>query len=163
MGGEFEALPTILQRAHTAPLSAWGSADVQRGSGFGGFLAAVFHLPHAGLGQRLELTLTQQGEEVRWWRAFDGRSMITRQRSVGNLIHERAGIVRIAFSMRNEGSGVRYESHGVWLLGVPLPAWVRPKTVARVTAEGRKWIVAVRIDHPIAGLLCEYRGTLEPR
>ena len=162
MGAEFDALPAVVRRAHSAPLVACGSADVWRGSGFGGLPAALFGLPRAGLGRRLELQLTQRADEIGWWRAFDGRTLNTKQRAIGNMIHEHAGPVRIAFSVRSAGGGVRHESHGVWLLGLPLPAWARPRAVAQVTAAGRWWNVTVRIDHPFVGLLCEYRGRLEP-
>jgi len=47
-------------------------------------------------------------------------------------------------------------------LGIPLPMWLCPKSVAHELVESGRFAFHVEIGHPLVGLIVRYRGWLAP-
>ena len=106
---------------------------------------------------------SERGGE-RWRRTFGPTSFesfqeLGRGRSEG-LIVERFGPIAIAMAVLVQGERLVLVIRRVTVLGVPLPAWLRPgDTAYEHTADGR-FNFFVQIRAPLAGLIVHYRGWL---
>lgn len=166
----FDDLPAELKELHTVlSQRRWrGEASVERGSSWmsriAGWLAGF---PPAADAVAVDVTMSRTARGETWTRQFGRRRFRSylsarKQRSETVLI-ERFGLMAFVIGLTSDGGKLCYPVRAGRLLGVPLPAFLRPSsdTHEYVDAQGRACF-SVRVSLPIAGLVAKYEGWLAP-
>ena len=170
LGDAFDALPPVLRAMHEPGdgLVAEGTATVRRGDTLAARLVArLLGMPRAGDAVPLVVAFSAlPGREV-WRRDFDGRVIETVQRIVAGggatLLEERLGLVSWRFAVRAEADSLEFALRGASLLGIPLPAVLRPTIRARESVRDGRFHFDAEVRLPLLGRLIEYSGDLQPR
>ena len=161
LGEAFDGLHPHLRRAHEAPLTAGGPADVEPAIGFVcNGLARAMRLPRPGKQQDVKVVVTEIANGQKWDRTFGGQRVVTRQSVQGGHMVERRGAGTIRFRVTVKEDSIVYESVGAALFGISLPKMVAPRAHGVVTPTEHGWSVDVTIESPVFGLLCAYRAVL---
>lgn len=150
-------------------MRASGSFNVRHGSNAAArLLARLLRLPAAGASVHTRLVVTPTREGERWHRTFAGRDFVTYQRRTADgLMAERAGAFEILFRLDERGGMRRYRQVGFALrlgrLRIRLPRRLSPRVVGRerVSSDGSRVSVSVRVNAPLVGLLIAYGGSVE--
>ena len=113
---------------------------------------------------RFELEVGPQGET--WTRHFPGRTMSSRLREAGGELVEQLGVARLAFTLGEADGRLVMRLRGLRFLGIPCPAFLRPRIVAEETggqgADGRERLhFQVEAHVPGVGQVVGYHGHLE--
>lgn len=170
LGDAFDALPPALRAMHEPGegLVAEGTARVRRGSNiFARLVARLLAMPREGDAVPLTVAFSAlPGREV-WRRDFDGRVIKTVQTIVAGggstLLDERLGLVSWRFAVRAEAGSLEFTLRGASLLGVPLPAVLRPAIRARESVRDGRFHFDAEVRLPLLGRLIHYSGDLQPR
>ncbi|MEX2244824.1 MAG: DUF4166 domain-containing protein [Fimbriimonadaceae bacterium] len=146
-----------LRVAHSAPLSAVGTAEV-RGAGnyLGALIARVMTFPRPGSGVPVELVVRETPTGTVWERRFGGDRVRTVQRAIGGYMVEHRGPGRLWFSVSVTDGAVVYESVCASVFGVALPRSMTPRVTGRVSPAEDGWQTQVEVSAPLLGLLCAY-------
>ena len=169
LGPALAALPNAIRELHavTESSTAQGRAKVERGRSLAARLVAgVIGFPLAASDVPVSVRFEVKGGVETWTRTFGARTFVSRQwagrgrsdrllcESFGPLSFAMALVVadgRLALVLRN------------WsLLGLPLPRWLGPRSLAYETVAAGKFRFHVEISHPLAGLIVLYSGWLIP-
>ena len=110
---------------------------------------------------RFELDAAPDGET--WTRHFPGRTMRSRLRFVDGHVVERMGPARLVFALDATGGGLRMRLQAMRFLGIPCPAWLRPRIVAEETGDGNCLHFRIEAAVPGLGRVVGYRGHLVVR
>jgi hypothetical protein len=167
LGDSWPSLPPPIRQLHsvTSTLTFAGRCDVDRGRNPLAWLVAEWiGFPRTGADQRIEVTLSVDGEGERWVRSCGGRSFTSMQGPGKGraqwLVRERFGPVAVDMALVAQAAGLRYVLRRWTFFGVPLPMWLGPRSTASESIEDGKFKFDVAISHPITGLIVRYRGTL---
>ena len=172
LGAAQLTLAPAVQQLHCGgkDVEAIGRFAVARGNGpTVRFIARCLGLPAADVDVPLRLRIQRGGDTERWHREFGRhRCLSTTQRAVsGGCVEERVGATRLLLHVRAQHGALemRQVSAGIRLgrrLHLPLPAWLCPRTTARVAPAGDgRMTVAVRVTLPSGRLLVSYSGVVE--
>lgn len=160
LGEALDGLPEGLRRFHDDPTGGRGigTLRVERPRGLVGLLGSLARLPRAAEAAPLVLEVQPHGRWNRWVRRVGGVELTSRQRLRGGLLLDRFGPLTLGYSPRIDGDCIVYDLRRAWLLGLPLPAPLRPRdrSLERGTVDG--WEVSVEVVLPLLGLLVAYRG-----
>jgi hypothetical protein len=107
---------------------------------------------------RFELD-AQQHHEV-WTRHFPTRLMTSTMRREGPYLIERLGPARLTFRLEAEDGKLSMRLVRMHVLGVPCPAWARPRIVAEETGDAGLLCFDVRASLPLIGEVARYAGAL---
>lgn len=111
----------------------------------------------------MTLDVSVTGDRERWVRDFGGRGLRSMQWLQSGLMVEQAGLLRFAFELSADATGIRYEFRRASLLCVPLPRFLSPGITAVAVAEGRGWRADIRLSFPWGGAHFAIRRTCRSR
>jgi len=168
LGERWRQLPRSVQRLHSVHdrESFSGRARVSRGRGLLARLAACcFGLPRAAEDVELTLTKTRTPHGEIWQRDFGGR----RFRSVLSAsvrpwhYRERFGAFTYEQALPVENATLSFVVERGWLLGVPIPAILLPRSCAKEFAVDDHFHFDVALYAPLTGeLIVRYQGHIRP-
>ncbi|MDR7307327.1 DUF4166 domain-containing protein [Rhodoferax saidenbachensis] len=169
LGNAFAQLAPAVQRGHQPGevLLMSGQASVRRGSGLlARALCRVIGFPAAGDAVPVSVHMQTQGAGERWQRRF-GAQRFESHFSLGQgpqqgLLVEQFGPLRFHISLAVVDGALLWavRSGALWI--IPLPALLLPSGDSREYESEGRFHFDVEIAHPLAGLLVQYRGWLEP-
>ena len=161
LGEAFESMHPHVRRAHTAPLAATGTVDVEHGRHWlTPLMVFALGLPQAGRAQPVRLDVVMNGADMEWWRRI-GRTMLhTRQRAEGRYLVERRGVGRIAFGLDVRDGALRYTQAAIYVAGIRAPRSVGPFVAASVAPTAGGWHVDVSVAWR-GRLMCHYAGDMQ--
>ncbi|HLL31738.1 MAG TPA: DUF4166 domain-containing protein, partial [Allosphingosinicella sp.] len=164
MGERFADLPPAVRAMHEVLRDGGASGEAQVTGGrnrIARLLARAFGFPTEGA-HRLHLAFAERDGRERWTRDFSGRTFSSELAERGGGLTERFGLVRFAFGLPSDSTGLRMIIRRWWLGPLPLPLFLAPKSEAREWEEGGRFHFEVPIALPLLGPLIHYRGWLEP-
>jgi len=166
LGERYELMPLPLRRMHdvTDRRTAAGFATVERGQGTAARLVAwVFRFPRAGRDVPVTVNLiARNGGEV-WERRFAGKKMRSiQEEGRAGLLIERFGPFAFSMTVTVADGRLSLDVREGWMLGIPLPAVLRPRITAYEHDEGDRFNFHVDLALPLIGRLVRYIGWLEP-
>lgn len=139
-----------------------GVSSVTRGTGFlVRLIAAVFRFPRQSAETPLRVTMERIGQEEHWTRDFDGQ----RFKSVLSLagpqsVYERFGPFTFKLSLPIKDNRMKMEVERGWLMGLPLPKALLPRSETSEYEQDGVFHFDVRLSAPLAGLIVHYKGWL---
>ncbi len=164
LGEAFATLPQVVQDSHQthAPRRLIGQARVDRGKGlWPRLIAAVVGFPPAS--DAIPVTVTKSpvaGKEV-WQRDFGGRVFRSVMAARQGHMTEKFGPLTFDLALRVAADGLHFPVSAGRFLGMPMPSWVLPKSVAVETAQDGQFRFDVALYAPLTGqLIVRYRGHL---
>ncbi len=159
----FERLPEEVQATHdhAGPRRWSGRAEVTRGAGWmARAVAWVFRFPRAAVDVPVTVLKTPvEGGEV-WERRFGGQVFRSHLRGGAGGLTERFGPLTFAIALEVSERALHWPVARGWCLGLPLPRWLLPVSVAREYAEDGRFRFDVALHAPFVGLIVRYRGWL---
>lgn len=163
LGAAFAQLPPEVQATHdhAGPRRLSGRAEVTRGTGWMAHtIARAFRFPAAAADVPVTVVKTPvEGGEV-WERRFGGQHFHSHLRIRSGELTERFGSFTFAISLEVRDGALHWPVARGWCLGLPLPRWLLPVSVAREYAEGGLFRFDVALHAPFVGLIVRYRGWL---
>ena len=168
LGEHWQQLPPCVQRLHSGEgvSSFSGRADVTRGRGLlAGLAAWLLGLPRAGQAVPLTVAMTRTPRREQWERNFAGRrlrSVLTPSPRPGH-VRERFGLANYELELPLQDAALHFTVRRGWLLGIPMPSALLPKSCTREFALDGVFHFDVGLYAPLTGsLIVRYRGWLEP-
>lgn len=169
LGSTFAQLAPAVQRGHQpgAALLLSGQASVRRGSGLlARALCRVIGFPAAGEAVPVSVRMQTQGAGELWGRCFGKQRFESRFRlgegAHQGLLVEQFGPLRFHISLAVVDGALLWAVRCGALWAIPLPALLLPSGDSREYESEGRFHFDVEIAHPLAGLLVQYRGWLEP-
>lgn len=162
MGEGFHALPQPVRHMHDVfgDAGAEGVATVTRGrSLLARLVATIMRFPPDGE-HRLHVSFEEEDGVERWTRDFGGQVFVSELSQRGRHLVERFGPLRFYFDLPSDEAGLTMVMRKWSVLGVPMPLFLAPKSLAREWAEGEDFRFDVPIALPLAGDVVHYRGRL---
>lgn len=165
LGEKYRTLPTALQDGHNVMSykTMRGNVDIIRGKNpLAHLLANIIGFAKSQTSAPISITMDVKGDREVWTRTI-GASTFTSTLSPGNRpceIYEQFGLVKFKMIFRIEDSKLHYDIISAKIFGVPLPAFLRPKSVTHEREEDDKFIFDVEIILPLFGRLISYKGWL---
>ena len=166
LSADFETLPLVLKELHRSVghVRYEGMAEVERGHGMiAGFIANCFGFPPASRNVPVAVEFEASSTRERWTRVFDGRrfhSVLTR--GGDGMLRERFGPFSFDLAIEVVNGGIELPVASGRFMGVPLPRWALPQSIAREYARDGRFHFDVRLEAPLSlGLIVHYRGVLE--
>ena len=95
-----------------------------------------------------------------WTRHFPARTMRSSLRLAEDRVVERMGPARLVFALEAIDGGLRMRLRSMRFLGIPCPAWLRPRIVAEETGDGSCLHFRIEAAVPGIGRVVGYRGHL---
>jgi Domain of unknown function (DUF4166) len=164
LGRDFERLPPVVQLLHDLTVATtWtGHVDVYRGGALLARLAGrLMGLPPAGFGMPLYVTFTPDGRGGETWlRMFGAAPFRSRMLQAGIHVAERMWPVTLHYRAAATAAALEQEVFKVTLLGMPLPAFVRPHVTSREYERDGAYHFEVTVVMPGVGALVRYEGRL---
>ena len=165
LGDQFDKLPEALRGFHDLPKGGRGTGrfQIERGAGLiARILGLLLRFPAAGANVLLTLDVSVEGDRERWIRDFGGRCLKSIQWVQDGLLIEKAGLIRFAFRLSADETGMSFALQRAWFLSVPLPRFLSPQIKASAFAENRGWRVDVQLSLPWGAPVLRYDGMLIP-
>ena len=163
LGAVFDTLPDAHRAFYDRPGSfeLVGTAQVWRSRNpVAGLLCTLVGLPAAGQDVPLTLTVTRDGRE-HWARRFGRRRYASSFVARDGLMIEQMGWLTNIFRFEIVQRALHLHLVGCRALGVPLPAWLRPRCHAIETTDSDALTFDIPISMPGFGPVIHYRGRLE--
>lgn len=163
-GLDLASLPASIRASHavfhTRVLS--GRARVERGRGvFARLLSTVFGFPAGSEDIEVEVTKTREDDHETWRRRFGSREFESRLRIARGRMRERFGAFEFELDLHIANASLHFPVRRGWLLGLPLPRWLLPRSEAREFVEDGRFRFDVAIEAPLGiGRMVRYRGWL---
>ena len=165
LGDQFDKLPVVLRNFHDLPEGGRGAGrfQIERGAGLlAGVLGLLLRFPVAGTNVLMTLDVSVEGDRERWIRDFGGRRLKSIQWVQGGSLIEKAGLLRFAFRLSADETGMHFAFQRAWLLFVPLPSFLSPRIKASALAADRGWRVDIRLSLPWGAPILRYNGIVIP-
>lgn len=169
LGPDWERLPAAVRRFHSGGgyERFSGLASVERGTGwYERGLAAVFGFPQAGDAVSVSVTIERRGVDTEIWeRNFAGRRYRSHQTASATMGHalERMGVFTFELALPFDGDAVTYPVRRAWLLGLPWPSRLLPRSETREFERDGRYQFDISLYAPLTdALIVSYRGWLEP-
>lgn len=167
LGERFAALPPALRRFHRLSgrheLHGLVETDAPDSS-VGRLLAWCLGTPTRATHGRIRFVLEAAPDSETWTRHFPGRTMRSRMRFGAGHVVEQMGLARLVFALELSNGRLRMHLAGLRFLGVPCPAWLRPRLVAEETGDRTAGVERLhfRIEARVPGVgqVVGYRGHL---
>ncbi len=167
LGESWQRLPQAIQQLHAVDATSTfaGRCTVQRGrSPLAWAIAKCIGFPPAGENMPVAVRLRAEGGAERWSRNIAGHSFSSvqsagRGRAEG-LARERFGAVAVDMALIVEPGRLRYVVRRWSFLGLPMPLWLGPRSVAVESVEEQRFCFDVEIAHLLTGLIVRYKGWL---
>jgi hypothetical protein len=157
-----EPIPASHLVFHTRVLQ--GRARVDRGrSRAAQLLCRIFGFPATCDDIEVEVTKTREaeGEGECWQRRFGTRRFHSYLRICDGRMRERFGIFEFELGLHIADDALHFPVRRGWLLGLPLPHWLLPRSEAREYIEKERFHFDVAMHAPLGiGLMVRYRGWL---
>ena len=165
LGAAFDTLPaahrTFYDAAGTTVFT--GTAQVWRSRNpVAGVLSTIAGLPAAGQDVPLTLTVRRGAGTEAWTRCFGRRRYTSSFAAADELLIERMGLLTIIFRLEIVEGRLHLNLIGVHVLGVALPAWLRPTCHAVEATDDAAITFDIPISMPGFGPVIHYRGRLLP-
>jgi hypothetical protein len=113
----------------------------------------------------LAVTMTQTPQREQWERNFAGRrlrSVLTPSPRAGH-VRERFGVANYELELPVQDAALHFPVRRGWLLGIPMPSALLPKSCTREFAVDGMFHFDVGLYAPLTGsLIVRYRGWLRP-
>ncbi len=157
--------PPVVAMHEVRDVRTWhGRATVTHGTTRLARLANwILRFPPAGRDQELSVRMcvTPQGEM--WTRRFDGRLLVSylEPGPAARTIRERLGPISAISRMATDATGVDQPLLAVQVLGLPIPASLRPRLDVREGTDGARYTFRMRAADPWGRLLIAYEGWLD--
>ena len=161
MDGAFVKLPDVVQRAHRGTIRLSGTAQVERGRGLGGLIAALMRLPKSNPKAELIVTGWHFPDQMVWSRSFDGRvfeSTFTRDE---DFLVEQMGPLSLYLQPMCEGGRLVYRLIATQIGPIALPRFFAPSMTAWESEKDGKYTFEVTVGLPILGRVIYYSGSLD--
>lgn len=123
-------------------------------------LAAIFRFPSTCTDAPLAFELTALPNGETWVRMFPGKRMVSRLSNSGDYLVEDFGPVRLWFKLDASATQLVMNLRRLTVLGIPVPAWLRPKVRAVETASFGQIHFDVAAWWPRDRLMVAYNGHL---
>lgn len=161
LGLEYGNLPPLLREAHSGQTRLEGIVHVERGNWLARFLCALVGMPPAAEHCRLTVDGEHSAEQMLWQRSFDGFVMNSCFQRDGNRLLERLGPIVMRLRLSVVDGVLRYSLEKTRFWGIPVPAFLAPKTEAIEEQYGDWYRFRVRVELPVIGLMIAYGGQLQ--
>lgn len=167
-GDEFYQLAPQLQQLHSLGGTLKGPVEVLYGKGVAGIigrrLAKKLNIPTARH-HDFSVAISHHANGLHWHRVFNQtqemKSVFT---PVGNKTKgfwlEQTGRLHLKLTVDIIDGGWYWKILGYRFLGLPLPAWLLPKSIAYKFIDDDKYRFYVAFTAPILGMLFSYGGLL---
>lgn len=168
LADRWQQLPPEAQALHDVQDVAVfsGSASVTRGKGLIARLVAwLFRFPPAAEQLPVTVTKTRTAAGETWERNFGGKAFLSRVAAAPEPYHfrERFGPFSYELELEPSADGMGLPVRRGWLLGMPLPLSLLPKSESREYVQGGRFHFDVGLTAPLGGgLIVRYRGQLRP-
>jgi hypothetical protein len=168
LGDRWHELPPCVQRLHAfeTATSFSGRAHIARGRGIVAAVAAwLIGLPKAGVDVPLIVTMTRTPAGEAWDRNFAGRHLrsFLMPSSRPGHVRERFGLATYELELPVKEAALHFSVRRGWLLGIPIPSLLLPKSCTREFAVDGVFHFDVGLYAPVTGgLIVRYRGRLRP-
>ena len=141
-----------------------GRASVERGEGWWAKrVADLFGFPPVAEDIEVEVLKTRRGDVERWTRRFGERCFHSELQVCNDRMRERFGPFRFELDLQAIDGALHFPVRRGWLLGIPLPRWMLPTSVAREFVEDGCFHFDVALTAPLGiGRMVRYRGWLAP-
>jgi hypothetical protein len=164
LGASFDRLPPLMRRFHA---QGDGEAEcrfhVRRAPGaFRSAVARLLGLPAPAEDARVALRVRVRGERELWTRVFPDRELHSVQWLENGRLIEQAGLLKLAFDVEADESGMRLATHCCSIAGIPLPRALAPAIAATARGDAHTWDVDVTIALPMLGTMLSYGGDVVP-
>ena len=163
LGARFAELAPALRRFHRLS----GRHELQGvvetdppASTVGRLLAWCLGSPRQSASGAIRFELDAAPEVETWTRHFPARTMRSSLRLVDGRVVERMGPARLVFALDAIDGGLRMRLQAMRFLGIPCPAWLRPRIVAEETGDGSRLHFRIEAAVPGLGRVVGYRGHL---
>ena len=164
LGAGWDALPAVVRAIHQ-PGEVRGQVRVRRAANpIARVVAWLLRFPPPGDHVSVQLRIERDGDGQRWQRQFGSVAVNSLQRPCGGRIRESYGPVCLDFDLAASAEMLVLTQRAAALrfgsLLLPLPAWLAPRTTARVSARGSQAHLEVEIRVPLCGLVLGYDGLI---
>lgn len=134
----------------------WGSGWLAR------MVARLLRFPAPGRAVAVELRVDERDGRTEWRRRMGETLLFTQQWVKKGLVFEQLGPVTCGFRVEADTRSLWYTQEYAGLcwgpLTLPLPRWLWPRVIARVTQVGGRAHTHVTILAPWLGLVLSYEG-----
>lgn len=167
-GSRFSELHPLLRQLHRSGGTLRGEIDVRYGTGIAGLigirLAARLGVPTAGT-YEFRVDISYHIEGLHWDRYFGGEGeMKSLFRPIGSIETgywlEKTGPLDLHLTVDIRDGGWYWRCLRFRLFGIPMPAWLFPKSTAYKKIENGHYRFYVGFSLPILGELLSYSGLL---
>lgn len=163
LGEDWQSLAPGVRQAHSVPLVASGSLRITHSTRWlPRLVCKLIKLPPEGAAVATTLTLSQEGQQVKWVRQFDAMRAVSLQEITGDGFIEEAGPFRLVMRIQREGDSVVHRQEALRLFGVTVPGFLGPSVYGtlRPGSSDTSWQLNVTISHCVLGLICRYEGEM---
>jgi hypothetical protein len=170
LGAAWVGLPFAIRQLHSATSVSMysGRCTVTQGRNLiARAVTALVGFPKPGTDLVINVKLCVASCSERWVRTvadreFSSTLSLPKGRSAG-LVREQVGPVAIDMSLVAQTASIEYIVRRWKLLGVPMPLWLGPKTIATESIDAQeRFRFDIKIWHPFIGTLVHYAGWLRP-
>ena len=163
MGDRFASLAPALRRFHrlSGRHELLGVVETDPPtSALGRVLAWGLGSPQQSAAGPIRFELDAAPTVETWTRHFPTRTMSSCLRLVDGRLVERLGFARLVFALDAVDGRLHMRLQALHFLGIPCPAWLRPRIVAEETGEGNRLHFRIEAAVPGLGRVVGYRGHL---
>jgi len=161
MDGAFAKLPDVVQRAHRGTIQLSGTAQVERGRGLGGLIAAIMRLPKSNSKATLAVTAWHFPDQMVWSRNFDGRVFESTFRRDDDFLVEQMGPFSLYMQPMCEGGRLVYRLIATQIGPITVPRIFAPSMTAWEGEREGKYQFEVTVNLPLFGRMIRYAGSLD--
>lgn len=169
LGDDWHLLPEPIRGAHSAirRRAFHGHAKVERGtSALAHLVCTLFRFPPNASATPVHVAFERRVDKEIWHRTFGTssfRSVLKIVKAGTGLIQERFGLFTFHIPLQATGQALRFPVLRGFILGLPIPAFLLPKSNARefVDASGR-FNFEIDLSLPMIGRIVRYEGWLKP-
>ncbi|WP_371423633.1 DUF4166 domain-containing protein [Tardiphaga sp.] len=170
LGASYDTLPAAIRDGHDVSgiLVLEGQADATAPDTLiAAVFSRLFRFPRSGSNMplRVEMRSEDDGSET-WTRIYPDVTMRSNLRNADpstQCLDEVFGPVAIRLKWQATDVGLTLSPIGARLLGIPLPSFLCPRSVARETVDNNgRFQFDVDISMPLIGRIVRYRGFLVP-
>lgn len=168
LGSAWDRLPPEIRQLHsTLSVSTYsGRCTVTQGRNpISRTVSAIVGFPKAGKDLPIDVKFSVEKLGERWVRTVAGRTFssvytLPTGRSE-KLVRERFGPLAVDMALVVQAGSLQYVIRRWTLLGVPMPLWLGPKTIAGETVDDDgRFRFDIELWHPFIGTLVHYAGWL---
>lgn len=165
LGPRLDALPVPLRIAHDGEcvVTLRGTAQVWRSPNPAAqLLCELMRLPRAGRDVPVTVSFDRRAAPERQHRRFGRRCYASRLRAENGRLVERMGLATNVFRLDVSNGALCIDLVGFRVLGLPVPAWLRPRCQAVERAVDGLFSFDIPVSLPGFGPVIRYSGLVAP-